>query len=148
VRQFAIRVRDEMQRIRGKEPTNQEWRDEVMHGGRSRRYSYGTRPSGQSSTSQSKLLGCDKSCRVLGASARGTPEPRRSLLSHPPIVSTRGCSPPWRSKNFYKGIGCCLHMVLSEGTPREHMCQGTQVCQMLWCSPRKESRCDSRSETV
>ena len=32
IRQFAIRVRDELQRIRGKEPTDQEWRDGVMVG--------------------------------------------------------------------------------------------------------------------
>ena len=32
IRQFAIRVRDLLQRIRGKEPTDQEWKDEVMVG--------------------------------------------------------------------------------------------------------------------
>ena len=32
IRQFAIRVRDELQRIRGKEPTDHEWRDGVMVG--------------------------------------------------------------------------------------------------------------------
>ena len=32
VRKFAIRVRDELKRIRGREPTPQEWRDEVMVG--------------------------------------------------------------------------------------------------------------------
>ena len=32
IRQFVIRVGDELQRIRGKEPTDQEWRDGVMVG--------------------------------------------------------------------------------------------------------------------
>ena len=32
IRQFAIRVRDLLQRIRGKEPRDQEWKDEVMVG--------------------------------------------------------------------------------------------------------------------
>ena len=32
IRQFAIRVRDLLQRIRGKEPTDEEWKDEVIVG--------------------------------------------------------------------------------------------------------------------
>ena len=32
IRQFAIRVRDELQRIHGKDPSDQEWRDKVMVG--------------------------------------------------------------------------------------------------------------------
>lgn len=32
IREFAIRVRDELQRVRGRPPSDQEWRDEVMVG--------------------------------------------------------------------------------------------------------------------
>ena len=72
IRQFAIRVWDQLKRFQGKEPTDQEWRDRVSR--RPRRYSRGTRENCLPDVRQSELLGSDQSCGIRGAPECGTPE--------------------------------------------------------------------------
>ena len=94
IRQFAIRVWDQLQRFQGKEPTNQEWRDRVMVGALDatavelERIAYHTsgNPSFWEVIRAVEFWERQNAARLN----KGRP-----YLGHPSVFSAGGDSPPW-----------------------------------------------------
>ena len=137
IRQYAIRVRDELKKIRGHEPRDQEWRDEVMVGALDATAMELDRVTNQmpGDTGFWDVIKAVEYWERQNAALLNQGDPhsaiRRSSAQGAAVLLADSAS-PGKDPSSVHGA--------PRGTRRGHLHAGTSLCSMLWALTREKSR--------